>query len=437
MSRSVLSLTRTLFPSAAPKSSSFTTHYSLYLGRGQGSWRLMSRNMSSEAAQDAPKDVTEKTPDNAEHNAHADVRPRAPDAEPGAGDPEKPMSKNALKRLLREQKWEASKGERRQRRKEKRHELKDRRREHRAELIAQGVDPQAGNVWKPAPVLVPVALVLDCDFEEYMTDKERVSLASQVTRSYSENRQARYQSHLWVAGWRGGIAKRFRTVLAGQHRNWKGIDFVKGDFVECAELARARMREDGDGGGGKMVEALQRSLDEPVSWTRDETDPFPLPGPEPEPAEAHSNIIYLTADSPYTLQRLEPHATYIVGGLVDKNREKGLCYRRARARGIRTARLPIGQFLAMQSRKVLTTNHVVEIMLRWLEHGDWGRAFLDVIPKRKGGKLIGEADAESPDDEDEDELVEDTEAVEELADAAEPVPANACDDLKSEPTAKS
>ena len=385
----------------------------------------------------------EKTQEDAQHNGHADIQPKAPIPEPGAVD-KKPMSKNALKRLLRDQKWEAGKGERRQRRKEKRHELKDRRREHRAELIAQGVDPQAGSAPKPPPVLVPVALVLDCDFEEYMTDKERVSLASQVTRSYSENRQARYQSHLWVSGWRGGIAERFRTVLADQHRNWKGIDFVEGDFVECAELARARMREGGEGGsegggggGGEMIATLQRSLDEPVSWTRDETDPFPLPGPEPEPAEAHRDIIYLTADSPYTLQRLEPHATYVVGGLVDKNREKGLCYRRARGRGIRTARLPIGQFLAMQSRKVLTTNHVVEIMLRWLEHGDWGRAFLDVIPKRKGGRLIGEADAGSADDEDGDELVGDTGAVEELADATEPVPANPSGDLESESTAKS
>ena len=36
---------------------------------------------------------------------------------------------------------------------------------------------------------------------------------------------------------------------------------------------------------------------------------------------------------------------------------------------------------------MLTTNHVMEIMLRWLETGDWGEAFMQFLPQRKGGKL--------------------------------------------------
>jgi tRNA (guanine9-N1)-methyltransferase len=111
-----------------------------------------------------------------------------------------------------------------------------------------------------------------------------------------------------------------------------------------------------------------------------------------------AETVYLTSESDYTLTELKPYSTYIIGGLVDKNREKGICYKRATKCGIKTARLPIGEFMDMQSRKVLATNHVNEIMIRWLECGDWGEAFMKVIPKRKGGRLKGTASEGDADD---------------------------------------
>lgn len=41
----------------------------------------------------------------------------------------------------------------------------------------------------------------------------------------------------------------------------------------------------------------------------------------------------------------------------------------------------------MSSRFVLTTNQVVEIMLKYLEFRDWKKAFMEVIPQRKQPKL--------------------------------------------------
>jgi len=110
--------------------------------------------------------------------------------------------------------------------------------------------------------------------------------------------------------------------------------------------------------------------------------------------------VYLSSDSDETLAELKPYSTYIVGGLVDKNREKGICHKRAVQEGVRTARLPIGDYMDMASRKVLATNHVNEIMLRWLECGNWGEAFMKVIPKRKGGHLKDQVEEDGQQDED-------------------------------------
>ncbi len=342
--------------------------------------------------------------------------------------PPTPMSKNAQKRLRKQQQWEDGREDRRLKRKEKRQTHKLKVRAERAALIAGGADPRAVyNRDKRAAILVPVSIVVDCDFEQYMVDKERISLSSQVTRAYSDNRNAKYRAHLWIAGFRGKLEERFNTVLQAQQRSWKGASVFAGDFAACAVEARLQMaskttvtptappEEEAEVAAVQkpneqhLIGPLQRSLESPAPWPRDAHDPFPLPDAEPPLDPAYKDVVYLSSDSPYTLARLEPNTTYVVGGLVDKNREKGLCYRRARERGIRTARLPIGQFMVMQSRQVLATNHVVDIMLKWLEFEDWGKAFLSVIPKRKGGKLREENGADGEEENDEAEEQEEQE----------------------------
>jgi tRNA (guanine9-N1)-methyltransferase len=135
--------------------------------------------------------------------------------------------------------------------------------------------------------------------------------------------------------------------------------------------------------GGELIDVL-KSGEKAVEGKGGQTSAVP----EPQMEEGvDRSVVYLTSESPYTLDRLEPHTSYVIGGIVDRNREKGLCYKRAVEKKVRTAKLPIGEYMAMQSRFVLTTNQVVEIMAKWLECGDWGQAFLNVIPQRKGGVL--------------------------------------------------
>ena len=99
--------------------------------------------------------------------------------------------------------------------------------------------------------------------------------------------------------------------------------------------------------------------------------------------QAKDHLVYLTADSSHELEELEADKVYIVGGLVDRNRHKGVCFEKAQSQGIATARLPIGEYMKLASSQVMCTNHVVEILVRWLELRDWEAAFKAVIPTRK------------------------------------------------------
>lgn len=97
-------------------------------------------------------------------------------------------------------------------------------------------------------------------------------------------------------------------------------------------------------------------------------------------SESPERICYLTADSSNILEHVDSEITYIIGGIVDRNRHKKLCYDKATKLGFNTAQLPIKQFISLGSRSVLTINHVFEIMVEYLNNGnDWKEAFFKVI----------------------------------------------------------
>lgn len=64
------------------------------------------------------------------------------------------------------------------------------------------------------------------------------------------------------------------------------------------------------------------------------------------------NLVYLTADSETVLDELDLSKVYIVGGLVDRNRWKGITMKKAEEQGIHTAKLPIGTYMKMSSSQV-------------------------------------------------------------------------------------
>ena len=301
---------------------------------------------------------------------------------PADNDSKLGISKNQLKKLKRRQEWEDDREGRKKRRKQKKLEQKERRRQSAAKEADATPKPK-GEAPKPKrSVQVPVTILVDCGFDDLMTEKERISLASQITRTYSENSHAPFRAHLALSSFDGQLRHRFDTVLSGFYRSWKSFRPMDDNFVAVAATSKDWMADPSS--GGRLVGALtpKAKNGEEVTTTATNEDDGAR-----KTDQTAGETVYLTSESPNTLTSLKPNGTYIIGGLVDKNRHKGICYQRALDRGIRTAKLPISDYMDMSSRFVLATNHVAEILLAWLEHGDWGRALAAVMPKRKGARL--------------------------------------------------
>eukprot|EP00983_Pelagomonas_calceolata_P018239 571647-Pelagomonas_calceolata.AAC.2 len=110
-----------------------------------------------------------------------------------------------------------------------------------------------------------------------------------------------------------------------------------------------------------------------------------------------AQVVYLTADSPHTLEVLDPTKAYVIGGLVDHNRLKNVCLNRAKEAGMATAKLPIQGNVNLSMSSVLTVNHMVEILVNFIARGntasEWGPVLNEVLPMRKraGGRATPES----------------------------------------------
>ncbi len=70
------------------------------------------------------------------------------------------------------------------------------------------------------------------------------------------------------------------------------------------------------------------------------------------------SLVYLTADSPNVIHTLDKEKNYIIGGIVDRNRHKGITYEIAKKQGIATGRLPLDTVVHLgEASRVLTVNH--------------------------------------------------------------------------------
>merc|ERR1712048_70876 len=95
-------------------------------------------------------------------------------------------------------------------------------------------------------------------------------------------------------------------------------------------------------------------------------------------------LVYLTADTDNVVQTFQQDGVYVIGGIVDRNRLKGSTQTKAAEQGIATGRLPLQEHIQMgAASRVLTCNHVLEIILEHQRCCDWRKTFEKCIPGRK------------------------------------------------------
>mmetsp|Transcript_15289 Transcript_15289/g.35440 ORF Transcript_15289/g.35440 Transcript_15289/m.35440 type:complete len:310 (-) Transcript_15289:3091-4020(-) len=180
-------------------------------------------------------------------------------------------------------------------------------------------------------------IYLDCSFEQDMLKSEINSLANQIRYCYASNKKAKHPVKATACSLGGATLDNLKRVSGLDQ--WKNREF----FITDKDI---------------------------IQTTKDK-----------------SKLVYLTSDSENTLEKLEDDKIYIIGGIVDRNRLKRAAINKAETYGIQTAKLPISDHLNMFSTKVLTCNHVFDILLKWREsNGDWKKTMLEVLPKKKDAK---------------------------------------------------
>lgn len=259
---------------------------------------------------------------------------------------EKPLSKNQIKKRKRLEKLTEIK-------KRKKIQQKERK---RAKAIAEGRDldeerrlqeerAKSGegkkkrlekNKLRMKNAETSFKVCIDCGFDDLMTEKETNSLANQLRYCYATNNRSPNPVYISASG------------IGGNNPTYLPLKKLDG-FPDTWHKKGFRFSE-------KKLEELHEK----------------------------SSLVYLTSDSSNTIEHLDDSKTYVIGGIVDRNRLKRTTIEKAEKLGIQTAKLPIDEYLKLCATKVLTVNHVFDILLKYRQNGnDWKKAMLAVLPQRK------------------------------------------------------
>ncbi|KAG0017480.1 tRNA (guanine(9)-N(1))-methyltransferase [Podila clonocystis] len=354
-------------------------------------------------------------------------KPRAP---PMLGPDGQPLSRNATKKLLKQQQFLERRPQMRQQEKLKRKQKEKERRE----AIESGKIAPPPKRQKLDQIQSGITIGIDMSFDDLMLEKEVKSMVDQIKRCYSYNRTCEKIVHIALTSFTGKSKDEF-TKRANGYELWKNFTLhedglekfwpsdeipgkerlaelkqlqvkasLKSEAIKAQVLASASSPASESSSKEHQEVIGSTPTDQATTTTTTEVPSSEGPSTVQETLKsdykalemerhmkeeklatipAVKKIVYLSADSPNTITHLEPGTSYILGGIVDKNRFPRLCQDKAEKLGLETAQLPIGDYIHMSSRRILTVNQVFEILLQFIECNDWKEAFLKVIPQRK------------------------------------------------------
>ena len=164
------------------------------------------------------------------------------------------------------------------------------------------------------------SIIIDCKWDELHNERNHKSLAQQIMQSYGYNKASEKPVHMYVTG----ISAKFKEHLDKLNTHaWMGATFVQED--DYFDLPYFKV--------GTASEGVQKQL------------------------------VYLSSDADEVLDELDERCAYIIGGIVDRNKHKGIAHNKAVRQGVRTVKLPITEHLKLHATHVLTVNHVFQLLL--------------------------------------------------------------------------
>lgn len=210
-------------------------------------------------------------------------------------------SKRQHKKYLKMQSWEIKKREKRQKEKEKIRLKKLEIQEKGLAVVKNGPSRKSLKKLILERNLANFKVAIDLDFDDLMIDKDICKCVKQLLRIYTNNRRAENPVQLYFCGIKKGgkIEKSIERNNGYQHWN----------VVRTHET---------------LTEVFKDK----------------------------EKIVYLTSESDNILETFEADHVYVIGGLVDHNNHKGLCFNKANELGIRHARLPLSEHIIIKTRSV-------------------------------------------------------------------------------------